>query len=86
MPFSSPDQPGSISPAEDGEVFVVGWGRNDASVLTINSGFTLATQTGYVPGEGITVGIAYKIQTTGGAENPTTNSDGVTVMATFLRA
>ena len=76
-------QPGSITPAGDGRLFVTAWGRNDATTLTINSGFTIAQQTAYAPGAGLEVGLAYKIQTTAGAENPTTNTDDGSAMATF---
>jgi hypothetical protein len=66
---------GSVTPAGDNELFVTGLAFNDTSLAgdaTINSGFTVAeSQSDAV---GLAVGIAYKIQTTGGAENPTWTS------------
>lgn len=79
-------QPGSITPTEDGALMLSCWGRNDATTLTIDSGFTITDQTSYSPGVSLTVALAYKIQVIAGAENPTTNSDDGVVMAAFVPA
>lgn len=81
---ASATQPGSITPAVANELFVTAWGRNDATTLTINSSFTIAEQTAYAPGDGFSVGLAYKISS--GAENPTMNTDDGTSMAAFKPA
>lgn len=68
-------QPGSLTPANDNSLlvtalqFVDTGGAGDAS---INSGFTLAGSNSH--GTNFAVALAYKIQTTAGAENPTWTS------------
>lgn len=84
-------QPGSISPAGDNEVFVTGLDFYPENTVTINSSFTKVSQQDYVSGTTMGSSIAYKIQTTGGAENPTWSpsasfTDRTSAMAAFVAA
>lgn len=84
------NQPGSVTPSEDNELLVTANAcLEDIADMVINSGFTsigwfddVATSVG--------VGMAYKIQTSAGAENPTwswtNNADSAGVIATFKAA
>lgn len=67
---TGPISPGSITPAEDNELFIVGLGANTAGGTTfaIDDGFTIMAQ----EPEGNDWGglLAYKIQTSAAAENP----------------
>ncbi len=80
-------QPGSITPPEDGCLFVTGLNADNNSSWSINSSFTLAASINSSPGTYAGSASAYKIQTTAGAENPTWTATGnantVTTMATF---
>lgn len=67
-------QPGSVSPAGDNELFVTVVAENSGSVLTvsIDSSFTIVQELCSTVSADYRGGaIAYKIQTTGSAENPT---------------
>ena len=70
-------QTGSVTPAGDNELFVSGCGPGGggAVVNDIDSGFT---ETGDLDENANSAGgaMAYKIQTTGGAENPTWTASG----------
>lgn len=63
-------QPGSVTPSEDNCVLVSGGTINTANTKAINSSFTKLHDV--APSSGVYVAgtIAYKIQTTAGAENP----------------
>ncbi len=84
-------QAGSITPGEDNEVTiaVLTW---DATItgLSINSGFTILDTVDYAPGVTFGCSIAYLIQSTAGAVNPTwswTNSaTTAAVIASFKAA
>jgi len=84
-------QPGSDTPVEDNEVFLTNLAYDSTDTPTINSSFTRADFI-VLNGGGANYGIAigYKIQTTGGAENPawatTTTTVASTGMATFKQA
>lgn len=79
---STSHQPGSLTPSED-NCLVISSNSNGGTSLSINSSFTASTvnNTGgsYVGG-----GIAYKIQTTAGAENPTWSWTTSTVRASAI--
>ena len=70
-------QTGSVTPAEDNELFVSGCGPGGGGTVTnaIDSGFT---ETGDLDEFASSAGgaMAYKIQTAGGAENPTWTASG----------
>ena len=69
-------QPGSTTPAGDDGLFVGGWTANGAAVLTgVDSSFAIDNQQAFVGGTSYPVASAYKVQTTGGAENPTFTQD-----------
>jgi len=81
-------QPGSITPGANNELIITGLQYSDSSTPTVNSSFTI---TDFLPG-GVTFGqeggaLAYLIQTTATAENPTwswtSNSNNTAVIASF---
>ena len=80
--------PGSITPAVDNEVLVLGGVTNDGEFDTVDSGFTLI---GEVPFD-VHVGLAscYQIQTTATARNPALTGAATTTksvaMASFMVA
>lgn len=84
---------GSVTPGQDNELVIAGislrglWGANSDDIVTIDNGFTISNQ---IPGVGnnrLSVGMAYKVQTTAAAVNPSwswSHSDSVSVtIATF---
>lgn len=84
-------QPGSVTPAEDNELFVTGCGPGGGGVVTnaVDSGFT---ETADLDENANAAGgaMAYKVQTSAGAENPTWTASGgagpaerAAVIATF---
>lgn len=62
-------QPGSITPAEDNEVLVTGVSVGAAGTVSVDSGFT--EPNAEASGAAFQVSIAYKIQTSAAAVNPT---------------
>lgn len=72
-------QPGSVTPAGNDELFIFGatWDSiTGVDTISVNSSFTIADQTAPITNN-FGHFVAYKIQTTGGAENPTaTKSSG----------
>lgn len=86
-------QPGSVTPTEDNELVVSGvMGRDNAGVQTysIDSSFTISNQNAGVANFALSSAMAYKIQTTAGAENPTwtvgTSDRLAATIATFKAA
>ncbi len=79
-------QPGSVTPSEDSELVVTGFtGVSEAA--TINSGFTITDAAAVAPGAAYANAMAYKIQTSAAAVNPTwsvvTPQVAATAIATF---
>lgn len=66
-------QPGSITPSEDNELIVTGFGLDSpgGGDATINGGFTIAQQTQYTVATAAGCALAYLIQTSAAAANPT---------------
>jgi hypothetical protein len=87
--FSSTiSNPGSVTPSQNDELLVTLVSGNDTSESwTIDSGFTISDQAPAVSGQCIGGGMAYLIQTTAAAKNPTwTNVGNITsgsTIATF---
>lgn len=84
-------QPGSATPSEDNEILVAGLGVGDTGASgTVDSPFTMSTFISASTGVRWGGGLAYDIQTTATARNPTfswTNSSACgAVMATFKAA
>lgn len=85
-------QPGSITPSEDNELIVTLCTNDDVSnTLSINGGFTIAQQAVTVAFQAEGGGLAYLIQTTLAAANPTWSWGGSseavsTVIASFKAA
>lgn len=76
--------PGSVTPTGDNELFVCGMGNIDTSTTpTVGSSFTRTDYQLYVAGTHLGGAMAYKIQTTGGAENPAWNIGTETNMVVF---
>lgn len=72
-------QPGSVSPSEDNELLIVGEGHSTSGTLLIGSSFTGLVQRDFTGGANFGSAMAYKIQTTAGAENPQWTSVSGTV-------
>lgn len=65
-------QPGSVTPGEDNEIVVAGIGwYTSATAPTIGSSFTISDSYGYDGSDHYGGALAYLIQTTAGAINPT---------------
>jgi hypothetical protein len=67
---SSPLSTGSITPAGNNELFVSCLSSWAISATSINSSFNKVQEVLYSSGQHFHAALAYKIQTTGGAENP----------------
>lgn len=89
-PAATSAQPGSVTPSVDNEILITVMGFDDGeSSATIDSSFTISDQINanyYWWG----IALAYKIQTTAGAENPTWSWTGstraVSAIASFKAA
>lgn len=78
-------QPGSLTPAADNELLITGMNQQGGGTSsTINSSFSIAEQIGEGDGDGLAV--AYQIQTTATARNPTWTADGGSAIATVMAA
>ena len=82
-------QTGSVTPNGNGRLFVTGLVFHASNTITINSEFTIAAQNNWhEAGEAEGGAIAYKIQTSGAAENPiwswSNATFAATTMATFV--
>jgi hypothetical protein len=64
-------QPGSVTPSEDNELLIALLGFGDVAARSIDSSFAITNQHGFGTGNNIGGALAYKIQTSAGAENPT---------------
>lgn len=80
---------GSVTPTQDNELIVAGVLFNQlGQTVSIDSGYTLLDQQGPVNSVSFGIGIAYKIQTSAAATNPTWTATGaadgmVVTIATF---
>lgn len=82
-------QPGSLTPPSDGAVFVCGLNQSDSATATIDSSFTKTNSLDLSGGNYFGGAIAYLIQATAAAVNPTWSISGgnwTTEMATFTEA
>lgn len=64
-------QAGSVTPSEDGCLIITSIGFSASNTLSIDQGFTILDQIDFVNGQHFGIAIAYKIQTTAAAVNPT---------------
>lgn len=70
-------QPGSVTPSENSEIVITGLGLGgSANTLSINGGFTIAASVDGIHGTQYGAAIAYLIQTTAAAANPTWSYSG----------
>lgn len=73
----SPLSTGSITPGEDNELVIAGFGALLKDYASVDSGFTTLDSAAYVSGIAMSGALAYKIQTTAAAVNPAfTSSSG----------
>lgn len=83
---SSTIQPGSATPSENNELIIAGLSSGQTS-YSINGGFTITDQLPLVGGNHMGGALAYLIQTSAAAANPTwtinTADQAATVLATF---
>lgn len=83
-------QPGSVTPGEDNELLVSVVGLNAANTISINGGFTESDEVAYSSGNHFGASLAYLIQTSAAAANPTwswaSSTAGATTIATFKAA
>ncbi len=68
---TGPIQPGSITPAENGELLVASLSRAVNELPTINGGFTITNHVAYLASNHYGCDVAYLIQTSAAAANPT---------------
>jgi hypothetical protein len=78
-------QPGSLTPSVNNCLLIAAVSHNVTSV-SVNSGFTVIEQEAFVGGNSYGVGLAYKVQTTAGAENPTFTPNASSSMAATIAA
>lgn len=64
-------QPGSVTPGANAELLVTGLSFAVSGTASIDSGFTITDQSNYMAGAAIGGAMAYKVQTTAAAVNPT---------------
>lgn len=85
--FTNSIQPGSITPANTGELLVFGFSQEDTTAPTINQSFTFVLNN---PGGGAfghtAGGLAHIIETSIVAKNPTLTSSGATRMSCAMAA
>jgi hypothetical protein len=82
------NQPGSGTPTYNGELLVTGYACNQSASgpYTVGSSFTITNQASPVSGEAIGVALAYLVQSTATAVNPTwagATSQNVAMMASW---
>ncbi len=77
-------QTGSVTPSVNNELLVTVLFPAAGIPVTINSGFTISDSVAVSGGHHWGGSMAYKIQTTAGAENPTWSHTGATSMATRI--
>ncbi len=84
-------QPGSVTPSEDDELFVTGMcSASGNGTPAIDSSFSVIASQIFVGGTSMAGGMAYKVQTSAGAENPTWSwvdaNNAAAIIAVFLSA
>jgi hypothetical protein len=88
---SATAQAGSVTPSEDNEILIAAVSFTTSNTVSIDGSFTITNQSDYAGGGAIGIGLAYKIQTSAGAENPTwtpsgTFGDRASTIASFKAA
>lgn len=80
-------QPGNVTPSLNGEVVIVSGAWDTAATASINGGFTITDQLTLSPGTHYSGALAYLIQTTAAAADPTWSlsgsADALAVIGTF---
>lgn len=81
---------GSVTPTENNELIVTGFVKDHNETPSINGGFAIAGIGNYVPGSNYMAALAYLIQTTAAAANPSwswaTNANAGATIQTFTLA
>lgn len=81
---TSGTQPGSITPTADDCLLIAGAaGGTDASAPTIDSGFTVTTSRAFTTSVCLNSGMAYLVQDTAAAINPTWSDTGANAIASY---
>lgn len=81
---TSGTQPGSITPTANNCLLIAGAaGGTDASAPTIDSGFTVTTSRAFTTSVCLNSGMAYLVQDTAAAINPTWSDTGANAIASF---
>lgn len=76
-------QPGSVTPTRDNCALVAALAYRDTTTVSVNSSFTITDQNPFASGIAIGCVLAYRVETTATAVNPTfswTNAVGATAM------
>ncbi len=83
-------QPGSVTPSQNNELIIAGYSQStNATPVSVDSGFTITDQELSAGGTRLSAALAYLIQTTASAKNPTWSGATlfpVSVIATFKAA
>lgn len=83
-------QPGSITPSEDNCLLITALAYESSDTTSIDSGFTISNQIDFSAGASYGLALAYLIQTSAAAANPTWSRSGAqknaATMATFKAA
>ncbi len=77
-------QTGNITPSENNELLISGIGVSNATTLAIDSSFSIESQEPAASGQNFGLGIAYKIQTSLGSENPQWSWSGTDIAAAVI--
>lgn len=79
-------QPGSLTPSQNGDVIVAGLGFGATNTPSVDSGFSTPTGIGFSSGNHYGVSLAYLIQGTASAVNPTWTVGTSCALATVAHA
>lgn len=74
--FTTTLQGGSITPSANNEVVLSALTHIDTGVVSINGGFTISNQVAFAGGTNFGIALAYLVQTTATAANPTWTTTG----------
>lgn len=81
-------QPGSLTPPLDNNLVITAIGYRDTTALSINGSFTISDQVAFSSGVNVGIGLAYLIQTSAAAANPTwswTNASNTTCSIAYFQ-
>jgi hypothetical protein len=76
-------QPGSITPDQDGEALITAYAASD-TVTSVSAPFSPVDGSQAATGNHLAIALAFELQTTATARNPTWTASGATDMAVFM--